>query len=346
MPVDSGLLSINLNDSNGAYLVDSNNNEINYSVKYLPGTKIDVSVLPKDEYNLESVKINGKSSKDNTYSGYITSDINFDVKSNKIVKEMKYTTISGIRDLTYTGQFLIQDITINNGNSKLREGIDYYLEYSNNLNPGKAKIKIYGIGDYSGTVTKTFNIIPSQIQGIKVTNQSQTTITLGWNANSGNVTGYKIYSFNYDKQTWEYVGKTSGTTYKVKGLEAGTLYKYRVRAYINIDGQQKFGIYSSPLKTSTKTAIPTISQVIGRYGKATVQFKKVSGADGYQIQYSTDKNFGNNNKKITVSKNATSKVIYDLNSKSKYYFRIRAYKTVAGNTVYSSYSNVVAAKIK
>ncbi|MCM1115236.1 MAG: secretory protein, partial [Clostridium sp.] len=62
---------------------------------------------------------------------------------------------------------------------------------------------------------------------------------------------------------------------------------------------------------------------------------------GYQIQYSTDKNFKKNNKTVTVSSNkTTSKTISKLSGKKKYYVRIRTYKTVSGTKYYSSWSSV------
>lgn len=42
---------------------------------------------------------------------------------------------------------------------KLKEGVDYTVEYKNNIEKGTATATITGIGKYSGVITKTFNII-------------------------------------------------------------------------------------------------------------------------------------------------------------------------------------------
>lgn len=68
----------------------------------------------------------------------------------------------------------------------------------------------------------------------------------------------------------------------------------------------------------------------------TAKWKK-SSCSGYQIQYSTNRNF-KNAKTVTVSKNKTSSVIKKLASKKKYYVRVRTYKTVNKEYVYSSWS--------
>lgn len=79
----------------------------------------------------------------------------------------------------------------------------------------------------------------------------------------------------------------------------------------------------------------------------TVTLAKVSGVKGYQIQYSTDKKFKNNNKSVTVNKQKTTKTtVKKLKSKKTYFVRVRTYKTVNGKKVYSSWSKVKSIKTK
>ncbi len=77
-----------------------------------------------------------------------------------------------------------------------------------------------------------------------------------------------------------------------------------------------------------------------------VSFKKVTGAAGYQIDYSANKKFTSSAAKriLTVSKNQTLK---KLKTGRKYYVRVRAYKTGAmGEKIYGSYSKIKTIKIK
>ncbi len=81
--------------------------------------------------------------------------------------------------------------------------------------------------------------------------------------------------------------------------------------------------------------------------KITASWKKKSGIDGYQIQYSTNSNFKKGNKTVTVNKaKTTSKAIKKLKSKKTYYVRIRTYKTVANQKVYSAWSSAKSVKTK
>ena len=101
---------------------------------------------------------------------------------------------------------------------------------------------------------------------------------------------------------------------------------------------------------NTKTVKPkktSIKKLSKGKKKFTVTWAKVSGVKGYQIQYSSDKKFKNNNKSVTVTKQKTTKAtVKKLKSKKKYYVRVRTYKTVNGKKIYSSWSKVKSVKTK
>lgn len=101
---------------------------------------------------------------------------------------------------------------------------------------------------------------------------------------------------------------------------------------------------------NTKTVKPkktSIKKLSKGKKKFTVNWAKVSGVKGYQIQYSSDKKFKKNNKSVTVTKQKTTKAtVKKLKSKKKYYVRVRTYKTVNGKKIYSSWSKVKSVKTK
>lgn len=108
-------------------------------------------------------------------------------------------------------------------------------------------------------------------------------------------------------------------------------------------GSYKFSIdyaVEKPIK-------PTISSVKNSASKKmTVKWKAVDGISGYELQYSTDKNF---KKSVTKKKIASSKksATYSKLSKGKtYYVRMRTYVKADGKTKYSGWSTVKSVKIK
>lgn len=98
---------------------------------------------------------------------------------------------------------------------------------------------------------------------------------------------------------------------------------------------------SAPAKT-------VIKKLKNRKGKKLqVKFKKVSGADGYEIAYSKGVNFGK--KKTTVkSYNAAKNVrtIKKLKKGKRYFVKVRAYKMNGTQKVYGKWSQVKVVKIK
>lgn len=109
--------------------------------------------------------------------------------------------------------------------------------------------------------------------------------------------------------------------------------------------------YNKATKKITITVNPpaiTISKLTNVKGKKiTVVWKKNKAVTGYEVQYSTDKNFKKGVKKVTVKKNSTtSKTISKLTKNKKYYVRIRSYKTISKVNYYSSWSTVKNIKIK
>lgn len=69
---------------------------------------------------------------------------------------------------TYDGTAKEPEVTVKDGSSTLENGKDYKVTYSDNINAGKATMHIIGIGDYEGTVSKTFAIVPKSIDGADV----------------------------------------------------------------------------------------------------------------------------------------------------------------------------------
>lgn len=98
---------------------------------------------------------------------------------------------------------------------------------------------------------------------------------------------------------------------------------------------------ASPMK-------PVVSSVSAGAAAFTVKWKRVSGVSGYQVQYSTSSKFtSKTSKSVKVKKGTTvSKTITGLNSKSKYYVRVRTYKTNGKKTQYSAWSGAKSVTTK
>ena len=100
-------------------------------------------------------------------------------------------------------------------------------------------------------------------------------------------------------------------------------------------------------KIVAKPKSASIKKVKAAKKAVSVQWKKVGGVKGYQVQVATDKKFKKNKKTVTIKKQKTTKTtVKKLKAKKKYYVRIRTYKIVNGKKVYSSWSKVKNVKTK
>lgn len=167
----------------------------------------------------------------------------------------------------------------------------------------------------------------------------------------------KVTSLKLSASSYTYNGKVKTPSVTVKDSKGTTLKKDTDYTVSYAKGRKSVGQYAvtisftgsysgteslnftiNPKKTSLSSVKAKKKAIVVKWKKQTAQ------TTGYQIQYSTDKNFKKNTKTITVSKNkTTSKTISKLKAKKKYYVRIRTYKTVkAGGKnkkLYSSWSS-------
>ena len=76
-----------------------------------------------------------------------------------------------------------------------------------------------------------------------------------------------------------------------------------------------------------------------------VKWKKVSGANGYQVTYSLKKGF-KKAKTVKVSASKAKVTLKKLKSGKVYYVKVRAFKVYRGQTYYGAYSKVKKIKVK
>lgn len=94
------------------------------------------------------------------------------------------------------------------------------------------------------------------------------------------------------------------------------------------------------------TVKKTTCSAKNRKGKLKITWKKKSGINGYQVQYSTNKKFKNAKTKTLKNAKTTSKTYKAIKKGKKHYVRVRTYKIVNGRKYYSSWSKVKSAVVK
>ncbi|MCM1498416.1 MAG: hypothetical protein NC124_08105, partial [Clostridium sp.] len=131
---------------------------------------------------------------------------------------------------------------------------------------------------------KTEAETPVKAPALEASKNATNAITVKWNATEG-AAGYNVYVAS--KKTYVKVGSTTSTSYKIskvnkKKLKAATTYQVKVVAY-DKDNKEIAGS-ELLLETATAPAKVKISSVSSKSSKkATLKWKKVSGASGYEV---------------------------------------------------------------
>lgn len=187
--------------------------------------------------------------------------------------------------------------------------------------------------------------VPDAPSGISAVSKSYNQIKVSWNKVSG-ADGYKVsYGTSSKCSTKTVYVKSSTRSYVFKGLKTGRKYYVRVCAYKTVDGKKVVGSPSSVKSVKPVPAKQTSFKVKAGTKKFTASWKKVSGACGYKVYYSTKKSSGFKYK--TVKGN--SKVKYTVKNLKKgktYYVKSRAYRVVNGKKVYGPYTSTVRVRVK
>lgn len=226
------------------------------------------------------------------------------------------------------------DMRCSHCDKELQENVDYKVEYSNNIDPGVASMKIIGMGDYKGYELNFTFVIEKKAPTTTEDQKPTTTTTETKPTTSSTTTETKPATTETRPSTED--SSTAGTTAAKK--ETVTTAAPVIRISVKKAAIQK-------IKALKKAFTINI-------------LKNKDQVTGYQISYSYKKNFKGQKvktlkkfkyKKIKVKRKKytiTSYKVKGLKRKKTVYVRVRAYKQVGKTKVYGKWSSVKKVKIK
>lgn len=153
---------------------------------------------------------------------------------------------------TYNGKRKTPTVEIydSNGDELVRD-LDYTLQYSKGRKEiGSYKVKITFTGDYTGTKTRTFQIVPGKVKGLKAS-AGKNAAQLNWKAVKG-ATNYIVYCTDSKNGTYKKLFTTQSTTAKVMKLKSNRTYYFRVRAVAKLDSGNYKGAASAVRSVKVK----------------------------------------------------------------------------------------------
>ncbi len=276
-----------------------------------------------------------------SYEGEITGEFQIgtvDIESDIVTKDFSKVNTQ----YEYKKMEIQPIVKMKQGDYNLSSMKDFEVEYDNNLNPGTATITLRGIGNYTGTITKTFTIRKRAMSNVSIKTKfenNQLVITVNVPDNGRALE--KDIDYTYTAVTDE-TGKITITITGIGNNCEGTIVKV-IEAEDN-PNRPVPTTTTAPKKVSVKKA--TIKKAVNKKGKKVkLSWKKVSRAAGYNVRYALSKKKLKKAKIKKVKKNKVSYTIKKL-KKKKYFIQIRAYKVFDKKTYYGAWSKVKKVTVK
>ncbi|MDR0875610.1 MAG: fibronectin type III domain-containing protein [Clostridiales Family XIII bacterium] len=258
------------------------------TVKYNDGSS-DFSLVKDTDYTIvwtnninagtATVKITGK----NTYPllELMIQQANFTI----LPADLSKLKIEKIADQSHSGSAKKPAVTIKNGNTLLVANKDYTAAYSKNKNIGKATVKITGKGNYTGSKSATFRILPKTTAVSKMT-QGTKIFTVTWKKVSG-ITKYEVQYRVAGTSKWKTKSVSSKkTSVSINVIKDSKLHEVRVRAYKKVSNVKYAGVWSATAYAASAPGSVAKLDISGWYGSA---YGWPNWATPDRVYYYTDK---------------------------------------------------------
>lgn len=299
----------------------------NYKVAFYPEGS-DKAVTDLQKTGTYTVKVTPKNSK---YDGVLETTVK--VVGTDIAAEIE---IDAIKDQNYTGTAIEPALVIRNKKdssdpknlSTLVKDVDYSVVYRNNVKVGNAVVTVKGIGKYSGEVSVTFKITGEMDQKIEVLAAQERDLGNGTRTLNSKATKIKYTTAPETAVTYT----SSDENVVTVDAEGNLKYTGLGEATITIEAKAENGYKAAKkeIKVVVKLAKPSFTP-FSKNNAFTLTSSTVKGAEKFEVQYATKKNFSNAKTKTftTTTAGKIRQVKVAAADKRTYYVRVRA---VSGTT--------------
>lgn len=174
---------------------------------------------------------------------------------------------------------------------------------------------------------------------IRVLSQTATSVTIKWEETEV-AEEYQVQQYSLGE--WKTIKTAYSDSYTVKNLDSGSVFKFRIKTY------SSDGSCLSTTRAITAVTTPqatTVKKLYSNSRRITLRWKNIT-CNGYQIEYSKNKDFIGSKRTNVLNPKATSKTIYNVSKGQKYYVRIRAYVKNSGKKYYGKWSKIKSVRVK
>ena len=230
-------------------------------------------------------------------------------------------------------------LSVNYGDLKLTEGVDYNVSYNDNADMGTGYIQITGKGFFEDPATDTADKIlriPYQINYPTEPEDTEEPTGTPYQEPSWFVTGTPATTRKPSATKKPGTSSSPAATKKPVTSTAPKKTSYPKRT-------AKPASSSAPVAPEKMTGISPVN-LKGK--KMMITWTKQDNVSGYQLQYAMNKKFTLKKKTLSCSKYRSMKLVSGLKKNKTYYVRMRAYVQTDSGNLYGKWSKKVKCKIK
>ena len=185
-------------------------------------------------------------------------------------------------------------------------------------------------------------IVAPSVSNIKATNNGADSLKITWNK-ATKATGYELHYATTKSGKYMKLKDTTATSFTHKKLKPNKSYYYKVRAYSNVNGKKVYGAYTNIVGKKVVLTKPVLTVKAKNKNTINLTWKKVAGAQKYEVYRATSKK--GKYAKIATTK-STKYASKKLDKNKKYFYKIKAVQKVSKKTYTSPFSAVKSATTK
>ncbi|MDS0528039.1 S8 family serine peptidase [Clostridium sp. SHJSY1] len=229
---------------------------------------------------------------------------------------------------------LLLSVNPSNTTANIKDSITKSVVKLSNLN---GKVATGGMVNAYEAIKK--NIPVAMPTNVIATSTGNSSIAINWGAVTG-ANGYEVYRLG-SNGTYGYIANTTSTSFTNIGLNSGTAYSYKIRAYRIVGTVKIYSDFSTVASAQTALAVPlNLTAISANYNSIKVSWGTVTGANGYEVyRLGSSGTYG-----YIANTTSTSFINTGLNTGTAYSYKVRAYKIIGGIKIYSNFSAAISTK--
>lgn len=179
--------------------------------------------------------------------------------------------------------------------------------------------------DFIETFTK-----PGEVTNLIKTNITLSSIKLSWD-NMSDIAEYELYMYNDITKTYEFKDKVLSTSYSLSNIEPDKEYRFRIRAYINIDKKPYFGNYTDIQTRILPEKVTGLKSTMQTVNSIKIEWDKLEEATGYAVYLYND---SSQSYKLCKKTTEPFMEIEGLDTARFYKMYVKSYVTIGEKTYY------------